>query len=65
MSDNKFKYWEVNTTQIVKALNKTEALATASNKPRKRNRNVEVLATFVSGERIPATEARALMSETV
>lgn len=64
MSTNKLKYWEVNTTQIVKALNKTEALDAVTPKV-KRNSNVEVLATFVSGERIPATEAHALMSETV
>jgi len=58
------KYWEVNTTQIVKALNKTEALAAVTPKS-KRSSNVEVLATFVSGDRIPATEAHALVSETV
>jgi hypothetical protein len=60
MSANKFKYWEINTTTVVKALNKTDAMAAAS---RKRTPNSQILTTVVSAERIPAVDAHALVSE--
>ncbi len=64
MSANKMKYWEVTTTNVVKALNKTEALSIANKRPL-RVGGVEVMATFVDGERIAASEARALVDQTV
>lgn len=62
MSANKFKYWEINTTTVVKALNKTDAMAAARNK---RTPGTQVLTTFVSADRIAAADAHALVSELV
>lgn len=56
MSTNKFKYWEVNTTQIVKANTKAEALAAVT--PRK-IAGVKVLSSDAYAERISAGDAHA------
>jgi hypothetical protein len=64
MSANKMKYWEVNTTVIVKALNKSDAELAARN-TRRRIANAQVLTSFASVDRIPASSAHEMVAETV
>jgi hypothetical protein len=59
MSDNKFKYFSVTTTTIVKAANKADAESIAlSSKRSLRNINGELIYKDIEVERITATEAR-------
>lgn len=62
MSTNKFKYWEVSTTQIVKALNKSDAIAAVQ--PR-RTPVAKILGSEVTVERISAIDAHTLVAQTV
>ena len=62
MSQNKFKYWEVSTTQVVKANTKAEAIAAVQ--PRKVV-GAKVLSSDVFVERISAGDAHALVSQSV
>jgi hypothetical protein len=62
MSNNKLKYWEVSTTQIIKANTKAEAVAAVV--PRK-VAGVKVLSSDVFAERISAGAAHALASQPV
>ena len=58
MSSNKFNYYTVTRTSVVKATSKTDALAIAMNR---RGFNGENLATDTEIERIPAAEAHTLV----
>lgn len=58
MSSNKFNYYTVTRTTVVKANNKTDALALAMNR---RGITGEALATDTDIERIPAAEAHTLV----
>lgn len=59
MSDNKFKYFTVTTTTIVKAANKTDAERIAlSNKRSLSNVNGELVYKDIEVERITAVQAR-------
>jgi len=60
VSDNKFKYFEVNTTTVVKALNKTDAVKAAAST--KRVPGTEVLDTWADVDRISAVQARELIN---
>ncbi len=62
MSTNKYKYWEVSTTQIIKANTKAEALAAVA--PRKMP-SAKVLSSDVFAERISASEAHAAVAQPV
>ncbi len=57
MSDNKFRYYNVVTTTVVKAKNKTEALEFVAGA---RDIDAYALAHYAEGERIPAAEAHEL-----
>lgn len=57
MSSNKNKYFEVTTSVIVKAPNKTEALSVAS---RKRGASGEILSTDTWVENLTAASAKVL-----
>jgi hypothetical protein len=59
MSANKFKYFEVTTTKVVRALNKRDAITAASRASRVPN--TEVMVSEVWAERIPATNAHQLV----
>lgn len=62
MSENKMKYWTVQTTRIVRANNKADALAAAS---RKSSNGAKVLGTVPpTVDRITAVEATEVL-ETV
>lgn len=63
MSTNKSKYWEVTTTKIVRAVNKTEAVKAAS--VRKPVTGTEVLTSLTSADRISAAEAHYFANEMV
>ncbi len=63
MSTNKYKYFEVTSTKIVRALNKADAMKAAS--VRKPVVNTKVLTTSVSAERISATDAHYLAEQLV
>jgi len=58
MSSNKFNYYTVTTTTIVKANNKTDALAVTMNR---RGVTGEILTREVYVDRIAAAEAHALV----
>jgi hypothetical protein len=58
MSSNKFRYYDVTVTRVVKALTQADAISLAA-APKARVPG-EVLATFVDVDRIPATEAHQL-----
>lgn len=58
MSSNKFNYYTVTTTTIVKANNKTDALALTMNR---RGVTGEILTREVDVDRIAAAEAHALV----
>ena len=57
MSDNKFKYFTVTTTSVVKANNKTDAEKIAMSSSNRRSSLGEVLYKDVEIERISAAEA--------
>lgn len=59
MSDNKLKYWEVTTTQIVKANTKTEAMKLVGR--RGRTSYGEVLSTDTVVDRISASDAHEIV----
>lgn len=61
MSDNKLKYWEVSTTQVVKARNKGEALRAAT--LRTRVPGTEVLVSETTADRISAVDAHELTAQ--
>lgn len=62
MSDNKFKFWTVQTTRVVRANNKADAIAAVS---RKNANGAKVLGTMTpSVDRISAAEANQVL-ETV
>jgi 23S rRNA G2445 N2-methylase RlmL len=58
MSDNKFKYFAVTSTTIVKANNKTDAEKIAMSNRRNANVPGEVVFKDVEVERISASQAR-------
>lgn len=58
MSSNKFNYYTVTTTAVIKATNKTDALALSMNR---RGVSGQVLSQDTEVDRIPATEAHALV----
>lgn len=58
MSENKFKYFTVTTTTVVKANNKTEAEKIAMSNSRKLPVNGELIYRDVEVERISAIQAR-------
>lgn len=63
MSTNKFKYWTVTTSQLVKANNKADALAATQ---RKASNGAKVLGRMVAEvDRVTADEAREILSESV
>lgn len=59
MSENKKKYWLVETTQVVSANNKTDAIAAAQ---RKRGVDAKVLSTTHNADRIAAITAQEYVS---
>ena len=59
MSDNKLKYWEVTTTQIVKANSKTDAMKLVGR--RGRTASGEVLSTETVIDRISASDAHEIV----
>ena len=61
MSDNKFKYFTVTTTSLVKANNKTDAEKIATSLSNRRSTLGEMLYREVETERISAVEAREQM----
>lgn len=58
MSENKFKYFAVTTTAIVKANNKTDAEKIALGNRKASNLNGELVYKDVEVERISAVQAR-------
>lgn len=62
MSENKFRYYEVNQVAVVKANNKTEAEAVARGR---RGVSGTTLATETVIEQLSAVEARDLADEMV
>lgn len=60
MSDNKFKYFAVTTTTLVKANNKTDAQKVAMGR---RNADGELLFKSTDIERISSIEAREQIAE--
>jgi hypothetical protein len=58
MSDNKFKYFSVTTTSVVKANNKTDAEKIAMGARRNSNVPGELVFKDVEVERITAIQAR-------
>lgn len=58
MSDSKFRYYSVTTTTVVRANNKTDALALAKNR---RGVPGQSLQEDVWIDRIPASEAHSLV----
>jgi hypothetical protein len=60
MSDNKFKYFAVTTTSLVKANNKTEAQKVATGR---RGSDGELLFKSTEIERISSVEAREQLEE--
>lgn len=61
MSDNKFKYFTVTTTSLVKANNKTDAEKIATSSSNRRSSFGELIYRDVEIERISAVEAREQM----
>ena len=58
MSSNKFNYYTVTSTSVIKATNKSDALALAMNR---RGVSGQVLANDTEIDRIPAAEAHTLV----
>jgi hypothetical protein len=58
MSDNKFNYFEVTTSFLVRARNKSEAEKTALGR---KNTKGEILSTNTAVERISAVEVREML----
>jgi len=61
MSDNKFKYFTVTTSSLVKANNKTDAEKIATSASNRRSSMGELIHREVDVERISAVEAREQM----
>jgi len=61
MSDNKFKYFTVTATSLVKANNKTDAEKIATSSSNRRSSMGELIYRDVDVERISAVEAREQM----
>lgn len=59
MSTNKFKYWTVTTTKVVKANNKKDAIAAVR---KMKASGAKVLSSDTSVDRISASEARDFLS---
>jgi hypothetical protein len=59
MSDNKLKYWEVTTTQIVKANSKNDAMKLVGR--RGRTAHGEVLSVDTNIDRISAADAHEIV----
>ncbi len=60
MSANKLKYWEVTTTKVIQANTKAEAVEAAKNI--RRSPGSVLLGAHVDAERLPAGEAKYLVS---
>lgn len=57
MSRTRYKYYKVTTTQVVRAPNKSDALAKVKRRP---NIDAEVIEKGWEAERIPAVEAKSV-----
>jgi hypothetical protein len=58
MSDNKFNYFEVNTSYVVKARNKTEAEKIVNGN---KNTKGEILSSSTEIDRVSAVEVREML----